>query len=254
MQQRSTNMSRKIKNAVIFAGGLGTRLKPWTENNQKAMYPINGRPFLLYLIDQIKDFGIDDIYLLLGYKAYTVIDYFTAHKSYVIWENDISKCGVEVCHTSYNDLKIKFIITPVDYDTNLRLKSAKDYIDSDFLMMYCDNICPIDFDKLVDNFYKHNAMIELSVYENKDNWTKSNIIIDNGACDGRVLIYDKKRLEKNLNGVDIGCAILSKKIFDIMSDDDRDMEMAKVAGVRGIKVDDDYKLIDAVNDLIMDKR
>ena len=39
-----------------------------------------------------------------------------------------------------------------------------------------------------------------------------------------------------------------------MSDDDRDMEMAKVAGVRGIKVDDDYKLIDAVNDLIMDKR
>ena len=121
-------------------------------------------------------------------------------------------------------------------------------------MMYCDNICPIDFDKLVDNFYKHNAMIELSVYENKDNWTKSNIIIDNGACDGRVLIYDKKRLEKNLNGVDIGCAILSKKIFDIMSDDDRDMEMAKVAGVRGIKVDDDYKLIDALNDLIMDKR
>ena len=40
----------------------------------------------------------------------------------------------------------------------------------------------------------------------------------------------------------------------LIGDDDRDIEMAKAAGVRGIKVDDDYKLIDAVNDLIMDKR
>lgn len=201
-----------IKTAVIFAGGLGTRLKPFTDDCQKAMYPINSKPFLCYLINQIKSFGIEKVIILLGYKFETVINYFD---SITIGASD------GIYHTCYNDLNITFIVTPVDYDTNLRLKSAKDYIDSDFLMMYCDNICPIDFDELVNNFYKHNAVIELSVYENQDNWTKSNLKLSN---DGSVIVYDKKRSALNLCGVDIGYAIVSKGIFDIMSDENINFE------------------------------
>ena len=43
-------MKRSIKNAVILAGGLGTRLKPYTDNYPKPMYPVDGMPFIERLI------------------------------------------------------------------------------------------------------------------------------------------------------------------------------------------------------------
>ena len=48
----------RIRQAVILAGGLGTRLAPFTKNNPKPMYPFEGKPFLEYLVMQIKSFGI----------------------------------------------------------------------------------------------------------------------------------------------------------------------------------------------------
>ena len=211
-------MINVVKKAVIFAGGLGTRLKPWTRDNQKAMYPINGRPFLCYLIEQVKGFGIDEIIILLGYKAESVIGYFCSIGKK---KENVSSIETFIQKVLYNGLSLIFITTPIHYDTNLRLLSAKEYLYSDFLMMYCDNICPIDFEMLVNNFYKHNAMIEITAYENKDMWTKDNLIVNDN---GKVLLYDKKREKYNLHGVDIGYAIVSKKIFEMMKDENVNFE------------------------------
>ncbi|MCI8479104.1 MAG: NTP transferase domain-containing protein, partial [Oscillospiraceae bacterium] len=41
----------KVSQAVILAGGYGTRLKPFTDSNPKPMYPFEGKPFLEYLIE-----------------------------------------------------------------------------------------------------------------------------------------------------------------------------------------------------------
>lgn len=67
---------KKIRQAVILAGGYGTRLKPFTDTNPKPMYPFNGKPFLEYLIKQVKSFEIEEIVLLLGYLPEKIIDYF----------------------------------------------------------------------------------------------------------------------------------------------------------------------------------
>lgn len=220
-------MEKVISQAVIFAGGLGERLKPFTLTNPKPMYPINGKPFMEYLIEQIKSFGIKDIIILLGYLHEKVEEYF----------GDGSKYGVN----------IRYAVTPVEYDTQYRLKAAKEYLNDEFLMMYCDNICPINFKKLCDNYFNHNALIELTVYDNSDGWTKSNISLDSSInksidefylnkagvgtklCEpdilnGKVLVYDKKRLTQNLNYVDIGYAIVSKKTLGYMSSDNENFE------------------------------
>ena len=55
--------------AVILCGGLGTRLRPLTENMPKPMAPVNGKPFLHYLIEQVRDQGIRRILLLTGYRS-----------------------------------------------------------------------------------------------------------------------------------------------------------------------------------------
>ena len=194
-------MEKKITQCVIFAGGLGERLKPFTLANPKPMYPINGKPFIEYLIEQVKSFGISDIIILLGYLPEKITEYLGNGKRF----------GVN----------IRYKITPIEYDTQYRLKSAYEILNDDFLMMYCDNICPINFKKLCDNYFSHDAFIELTAYDNKDLWTKSNLSIDNS---GKVLNYDKSRLSENLKGVDIGYAIVSKKIFSYMSDNNENFE------------------------------
>lgn len=182
-------MESNIKQAVILAGGLGTRLKPFTDDNPKPMYPVNRIPFIERLVMQIKSFGIDDIVILLGYLPNKVIDYLGNGDKY--------------------GLSIKYDITPVEYDTLERMNHAKDLLNESFLLMYCDNYCPIDYNKLVDDFNKNNPLIQLSVYDNSDNYTKDNVYVK----DGKVLVYDKTHKESRLQGVEIGYAIVDKRIL-----------------------------------------
>ncbi len=191
----------KIKQAVIFAGGLGERLKPFTETNPKPMYPFQGKPFIEYLVEQIVSFGINDIIILLGYLPEKVTEYL----------GDGSRFGV----------KINYCITPVEYDTQFRLKAAEDDLQDEFLMMYCDNYCPINFERLVRAYEENGAWIQFTAYANLDGYTKNNLKI---ADSGQVLVYDKKRTQPDLQGVDIGYAIVSKKVLSLMSNQNENFE------------------------------
>jgi len=189
-----------IKQAVILAGGYGTRLKPFTDTNPKPMYPFEGKPFLYYLLKQVKSFGIDEVILLLGYLPEKIIEY---------------------CESEDLGLKIDYCITDVECETGLRLRGALDLMDEQFLLMYCDNYCPINYEKLVNDFFSNKADIQFTAYLNADNYTKSNLKI---AEDGKVLVYDKKRETANLLGVDIGYGIVKKEVVEMMPEENENFE------------------------------
>ena len=191
----------QIKQAVILAGGLGTRLKPYTDTNPKGMYPFEGKPFLQYLIEQIRDFGISKILILLGYLPDKVMDYF----------EDGSGFGVS----------IKYDITPVEYETGLRLLHARDKLDDVFLMLYCDNYCPIDFERLLEDYGQNNGLIQFTVYTNRDKYTRDNVLL---AENGLVKVYDKTRTVPGLSGVDIGYALVNKRALDLMPEENNNFE------------------------------
>lgn len=186
-----------INQAVILAGGLGTRLRPFTDTMPKPMYPVNGVPFIDYLLRQIKSFGIEKVVILLGYLPDKVTNHVGDGKKY--------------------GLDISYDISPIDYDSGARLIHGKDLLDDEFLLMYCDNYCPINFDKLQDDFIKNNPMIQMSVYANKDNYTKSNLIVDDS---GLVTLYDKSRKSKNLLGTEIGYSIVKRDVLDMFPGND----------------------------------
>jgi NDP-sugar pyrophosphorylase family protein len=56
-----------ITNAVILAGGLGTRLRSVVADQPKVLAPVLGRPFITYLLDQVAQAGIRDVVLCTGY-------------------------------------------------------------------------------------------------------------------------------------------------------------------------------------------
>ncbi len=64
------------KEAIILAGGLGTRLKGIIEDIPKPMAPINNQPFLQYLLNYLHNEGIEKVILSVGYKHHVISDYF----------------------------------------------------------------------------------------------------------------------------------------------------------------------------------
>lgn len=185
----------KIEQAIIIAGGMGTRLQPFTDTNPKPMYPIHGIPFMEHLVKQVKSFGINRLVILLGYLPEKIMDFL----------GDGSKYGMEITYD----------VTPVDYETGQRILSAKKYMDEQFLFMYCDNYCPVDFEQLCADFEKNQAKIQISAYANRDGYTKDNLIIE----DGKVIKYDKKRETPGLKSVDIGYAIIDRSVMDLLPDE-----------------------------------
>lgn len=62
--------------AIILAGGLGTRLKDITSDSPKSMVPVNGRPFLEYVLDYLDRWGLRRVILSVGYQSDMIISHF----------------------------------------------------------------------------------------------------------------------------------------------------------------------------------
>jgi NDP-sugar pyrophosphorylase family protein len=105
--------------AVILAGGRGTRLRPLTLTRPKPMVEIQGKPFLEYQIEQLRQQGFKRVLLLLGYLPEIVRDYFGNGRRWGI--------------------KIEYSVSDVDDETGRRLKLAEPFLDPCFLLLYCDN-------------------------------------------------------------------------------------------------------------------
>jgi len=74
--------------ALILAAGLGTRMRPLTSNMPKPLIPVAGKPFLEHTITNLKNKGITDIYILLGWLQQKVQNHF----------EDGKKLGVEITY------------------------------------------------------------------------------------------------------------------------------------------------------------
>lgn len=182
-----------VNQAVILAGGIGTRLRPLTYTTPKPMVLVNKRPYLEYLIELLKRNGISEVVLLLGYLHEKIVDHF----------GDGSDFGIS----------IKYSIGDMSFETGKRIKDAQDIIRERFLLMYCDNYWPLDLTRLVEFHNKSQTIATVTVYTNKDSITRNNTYVDEK---GYVIKYDKSRKDNDLNGVEIGFFIIDKKVLDMM--------------------------------------
>jgi NDP-sugar pyrophosphorylase family protein len=64
-----------MKQAMIFAAGLGTRLRPLTDHCPKALVPVNGRPLLGHLLDRLREAGFERVVINVHHFGEQIIDY-----------------------------------------------------------------------------------------------------------------------------------------------------------------------------------
>jgi NDP-sugar pyrophosphorylase family protein len=81
-------MFKKITQAVILSAGIGTRLRPLTDNLPKVMAPIGGKPLLERHFEQFKKYGIKEFFINLHYLPEKITDYF----------GDGSKWGIKIVY------------------------------------------------------------------------------------------------------------------------------------------------------------
>ena len=73
-----------MKQAMIFAAGLGTRLKPLTDTMPKALVPVGGQPLLWHVIQKLKASGFDRIVINVHHFAQQIVDYLKANNNFNI--------------------------------------------------------------------------------------------------------------------------------------------------------------------------
>ena len=116
--------------AVILAGGLGTRLRPFTEVIPKPLLPIGEKSLLEIQIDRLKEHGFDEIFLATNYKADYINSFF----------GDGSRYGIKL-HVSKEEKPLG-TVGPVTL--------LKEYLTEPFIMMNGDILSTIDFKKFYD--------------------------------------------------------------------------------------------------------
>ena len=118
--------------AMIFAAGLGTRLKPLTDHMPKALVPVAGKPMLEHVIGKLKTAGFNEIVINVYHFADQIIDFLKAnnHFGIKIWISDEREelldtgGGIKKASSHFNE---PFLVHNADILSNVDLKNMYEY-------------------------------------------------------------------------------------------------------------------------------
>ena len=143
-----------IKEAIILAGGLGTRLKDTVPDFPKSMAPVAGKPFLSYIIDYFQKQGIEKFILALGYKSVAIEDYIMEHYTNTV---------------RFQRIKFDFTVEkePLGTGGAIRLACSK-ATEKNILVLNGDTFFGINLAEMAEVHYQHNAHCTLALKPMKD--------------------------------------------------------------------------------------
>jgi glucose-1-phosphate cytidylyltransferase len=198
---------------VLFCGGLGMRLRDYSETLPKPMVPIGYRPILWHVMKYYAHFGHKDFILCLGYRADAVKNYFLNYNECVSNDFVLSAGGknLELYNSDIQDWRITFADTGVESNIGMRLKAVEKYLDGEeeFLANYSDGLTDLNLPEQLDHFHKHDKVASflavrpslsyhmVSIEEGESNLVSGIRAINNGSV--------------RING---GFFVFKTKIFD----------------------------------------
>ena len=177
--------------AVILAGGLGTRLRPYTKSLPKPMLPLGGKPILEYEIEWIRKNGIKEIVLCVSYLRNKIVDYF----------DDGEKFGV----------RIEYAVSKKPLATAGQLKTAEKFIDDTFVCLYGDSIYNFSLRNMIKEHKKTKANITMSLFDYKFNLKYG--VIDTKKT-GQVPAWNEKpEFSAKIN---TGCYVMEPEVLKLI--------------------------------------
>jgi glucose-1-phosphate cytidylyltransferase len=133
--------------AVILAGGLGTRLGEETSVRPKPMVEVGGMPILWHIMKIYSAHGVNDFVICLGYKGYLIKEYFANYFLHTADVTiDLANNGMQVHRGRSEPWRVTLVDTGPETMTGGRLKAVGEYLlqDSPFCFTYGDGVASID--------------------------------------------------------------------------------------------------------------
>ena len=206
---------------IILAGGFGTRLSEYTESIPKPMVTIGGKPILWHIMNTFANFGYDDFYVALGYKAEVVkeyfLNYYTLNSDFTI---NLNSGEIQSHQASKVNWNVTLVDTGLESMTGGRVKRLKDYIGSEtFMLTYGDGLADINIDTLLEFHKKHGKMVTMTGVRPQARFGELDLNED------RVISFKEKPSAQTKQGwVNGGYMVIEPEFFDLIDGDSTILE------------------------------
>ncbi len=173
--------------AVILAGGLGTRLGRMTRTVPKAMVPVSGRPFMEFEVGLLRKEGVDDLVVCIGHLGGAIIEHF----------GDGSDFGVRIRYSRDGPK----LLGPAG-----ALKKAGPLLGESFFVTYGDVYLRAPYSSMMKALLGSEKPALMAAYKNDDRHGRSDLRISRGL----VVLYDKKG-RRGMSWINYGVTALKRE-------------------------------------------
>jgi glucose-1-phosphate cytidylyltransferase len=201
---------------VLFCGGLGTRIREYSESIPKPMVPIGQKPILWHVMNYYSQYGHRDFVLCLGYKANVIKEYFLNANQWAYTDCRISDFGkrIEVLGgTAMLDWNISLVDTGIWRNIGQRLLAVRRFVEDEeiFLANYSDGLTDAPLPEIISRFKRSGKIACFVAVHPPFNFHLAEF-------DGQDVVArfrSSKEAEIWING---GYFIFRKQIFDYIAD------------------------------------
>lgn len=184
--------------AVIMAGGKGTRLKPLTVTYPKPLAPILGRPVIERIMDLLKNTGVTEARVTLGYKSEQIEEHLNEHKQV--------------------GLKTECVVETVPLGTAGSVKNAAADFDDDFIVISGDCLCDYDLKAAYDFHKRASADVTIVTAKTEDPREYGLVLSDS---DGKISGFSEKPDWSSVSSdrANTGIYIVSPQVLNMIPKD-----------------------------------
>src|SRR5436190_9129212 len=155
----SSEHSMKV---VLFCGGLGMRLRDYSDTIPKPLVDVGSRPILWHLMKYYAHFGHKDFILCLGHGATAIKNYFLKYDERIFNDFVLTDGGrkIDLLGEDIHDWKITFVDTGLNSNIGERLRRVRHYLEYEeaFLANYADGLSDLDLAPYVESCLKRGKI------------------------------------------------------------------------------------------------
>lgn len=203
--------------AILLAGGLGTRLRSVVSDRPKPMALIENRPFMEYVVHELSRHGVTDIVFAVGYKGSMVEEYFGDGSRFAVASPEHRAAGDSAAAVSGSDLQTGMhLCIHYAYEEELlgtagAIKNAGRFITDDrFFVLNADTFYQIDYSRLTRMQQEEDLAMALVLRQVADISRYGEAVLDQ---DGRLTGFNEKTTEARPGTINGGVYLMTRELL-----------------------------------------
>ena len=179
------------KEAIILAGGFGTRLQGVVKDVPKPMAPVNGRPFLTYILDYLIEYQYTKVILSVGYLHEKIEEYFG---------------------NQYKSLEIDYAVEtePLGTGGGIAFAMSKCVTDN-VLVINGDTMFKVNLTEFEQFFAENNCLLSIVLREVDDVSRYGSVTIGNNNL---IILFSEKGISSGRGFINGGVYLINRALFD----------------------------------------